>query len=53
MQVDVYNRRVTEQAIPPENLKAVRAVLKGEDTELNGAKFDVIIVSYLPLITVD
>ncbi|KAI0344984.1 S-adenosyl-L-methionine-dependent methyltransferase [Trametopsis cervina] len=41
--VDVYNRRVAEHGIPPEKMKAVRATLKGEEGELDGAKFDVIV----------
>lgn len=45
--VDQFNRRVEEQGIPPEEMKAVKAELKGEETELEGAKFDVIIVSAL------
>ncbi|KAI0085964.1 S-adenosyl-L-methionine-dependent methyltransferase [Irpex rosettiformis] len=41
--VDVYNRHVTEQGISPEKLKAVKTLLKGEDGELDGNKYDVVV----------
>ena len=44
--VDVFNQRVANQGIPPEEMKAIRAELKGDDSELDGTKFDVIIVSF-------
>lgn len=43
-QVDVYNTRANQQGIPPEEMRAVRAVLGDNDDELDGAKFDVVIV---------
>lgn len=43
--VDQYNLRVSNQGIPPEEMRAIRYELKGEDTELEGKKFDVIVVS--------
>ncbi|EPQ50567.1 S-adenosyl-L-methionine-dependent methyltransferase [Gloeophyllum trabeum ATCC 11539] len=43
--VDQYNLRVSNQGIPPEEMKAVRAELKGDDNELGGAKFDVVVCS--------
>ena len=42
--VDQYNKRVSDQGIPPEEMKAVRAHLKGIEGELDNAKFDVVIV---------
>lgn len=41
--VDRYNLRVANQGIPPEEMKAVKVELKGDGTELDGAKFDIII----------
>ncbi|TFY81473.1 hypothetical protein EWM64_g2537 [Hericium alpestre] len=43
--VDVYNARVANQGIAPEEMRAVRAALKGEEGELGGAKFDVVVCS--------
>ncbi|CAA7260916.1 unnamed protein product [Cyclocybe aegerita] len=43
--VDLYNQRVSNQGIPPEEMRAVCVELKGEDGELDGLKFDVIICS--------
>lgn len=37
--------RVSLQGIPPEEMRAIRAELKGDGTELDGQKFDVIVVS--------
>lgn len=45
--VDQYNKRVNDQGIPPEEMRAVAMELKGSDNELDGAKFDVIIVRFL------
>jgi 2-polyprenyl-3-methyl-5-hydroxy-6-metoxy-1,4-benzoquinol methylase len=42
--VDVYNTHVTNQGIPPEEMHAVCAELKGVDGELDGARFDVVVV---------
>ena len=42
--MDVYNKRANQQGIPPEEMKAVRVMLKGEEHELEGAKFNLIIV---------
>lgn len=42
--VDCYNRKVFNQGIPPEEMKAVCAELRGEAEELGGLKFDVITV---------
>lgn len=39
-----YNQRVSEQGILPEEMRAVTIELKGAPDELNGQKFDVIIV---------
>ena len=41
--VDLYNKTGEEEGFG--SMKAVRAELKGEDGELNGQKFDVIVVS--------
>lgn len=41
--MDLYNARAAEQGVS-ENMKAVRAELKGDGSELDGAKFDVIVV---------
>ncbi|THH30816.1 hypothetical protein EUX98_g3368 [Antrodiella citrinella] len=43
--VDRYNVRVANQGIPPEEMRAVKVELKGDGSELDGARFDVIIVS--------
>ncbi|KAI0070562.1 S-adenosyl-L-methionine-dependent methyltransferase [Panus rudis PR-1116 ss-1] len=40
--VDIYNERVANQGIPPDEMRAVCVELKGEPEELDGAKFDVI-----------
>lgn len=45
--VDQYNKHVEEQGISPEEMKAVCIDLKGEEKELDGAKFDVVTVSYI------
>ena len=42
--VDRYNRNVSNQGIPSEEIRAVCAELKGKNEELDGLKFDVIIV---------
>lgn len=41
--VDIYNLRVNQQGIPPEEMRAVRVMLEGKEGELGGAKFDVVI----------
>ncbi|TCD63972.1 deoxycytidyl transferase [Steccherinum ochraceum] len=41
--VDLFNRRVANQGILPEEMKAVKVELKGEEGELDGQKFDVVI----------
>ena len=43
--VDKYNLRVANQGISPEEMRAICAELKGEEGELDGQKFDVIVVS--------
>lgn len=45
--VDEYNHRVMNQGIPPEEMHAVCVELKGEDGELEGARFDVIVVGII------
>ena len=44
--VDLYNETGQKEGF--DGMKAVRADLKGEEGELNGQKFDVIIVSVTP-----
>lgn len=44
--VDLYNEAGQKEGF--EGMKAVRADLKGEDGELGGRKFDVVIVSTTP-----
>jgi len=42
--VDQFNKRVENQGIPPEEMRAIAVELKGDsDDELGGAKFDVIV----------
>jgi len=41
--VDQYNTRVQNQGITPDEMKAVCLELKGEEGELDGAKFDVVV----------
>ncbi|KAF9559595.1 S-adenosyl-L-methionine-dependent methyltransferase [Agrocybe pediades] len=43
--VDVFNERVLNQGIPPEEMRAVCVELKGVEGELDGQKFDVITCS--------
>ena len=43
--VDQYNMKVKNHGIPEEEMRAVSADLKGEEGELDGKKFDVIVVS--------
>ena len=45
--VDSYNQRVANQGITPDEMRAVCTELKGKEGELNGLKFDVIVVSLL------
>lgn len=42
--VDLFNEHVSNQGIPPEEMRAVCVELKGEEGELEGLKFDVITV---------
>ena len=46
-QVKQYNLRVENQGIPPEEMRAVCAELKGTAEELDGLKFDVVVVRLL------
>ncbi|KAI0345672.1 S-adenosyl-L-methionine-dependent methyltransferase [Trametopsis cervina] len=41
--IDVYNRRVDQQGIPREEMRAIRTRLTGADGELGDAKFDIIV----------
>ncbi|KAK0455185.1 S-adenosyl-L-methionine-dependent methyltransferase [Desarmillaria tabescens] len=43
--VDQYNTRVHNQGIPPEDMRALCIELKGEEGELDGSKFDVVLAS--------
>ncbi|OCH94873.1 S-adenosyl-L-methionine-dependent methyltransferase [Obba rivulosa] len=43
--VESYNKRTSELGFAPEKMKAVCAELKGEEHELGGAKFDLIVCS--------
>ncbi|KAJ7063678.1 S-adenosyl-L-methionine-dependent methyltransferase, partial [Mycena amicta] len=43
--VDRFNKSAAEQGISPEKMHAVRVELKGQDSELDGAKFDVVMCS--------
>ena len=43
--VDYYNQRVHNQGIPPQEMRAVCAELTGTDADLDGKKFDIIVVS--------
>ncbi|KIP07471.1 hypothetical protein PHLGIDRAFT_19154 [Phlebiopsis gigantea 11061_1 CR5-6] len=43
--VDHFNKRVADQGIPPEEMRAVCAELRGTGDELDGTKFDVITCS--------
>ncbi|KAJ7771439.1 S-adenosyl-L-methionine-dependent methyltransferase [Mycena metata] len=43
--VDEFNKGIREHAIPAGQMRAVRAELKGEESELEGAKFDVVLCS--------
>ncbi|PBK83177.1 S-adenosyl-L-methionine-dependent methyltransferase [Armillaria gallica] len=44
--VDQYNTRVHNQGIPPEDMRALCIELKGEESELDGLKFDVCAMAY-------
>lgn len=46
--VDQYNTRVHNQGIPPEDMRALCIELKGEEGELDGLKFDVVLASNSP-----
>lgn len=41
-----YNTRMANQGIPPEEMRAVCVELEGTTEELDGMKFDVIVVRY-------
>ncbi|KAF9009516.1 S-adenosyl-L-methionine-dependent methyltransferase [Cyathus striatus] len=41
--VNIFNEQFVKQGYPPENFYAIQADLKGEEGELDGKKFDVII----------
>jgi 2-polyprenyl-3-methyl-5-hydroxy-6-metoxy-1,4-benzoquinol methylase len=43
--IDQFNIRVENQGIPADEMKGVCAELKGLDEELDGTKFDVVVVS--------
>jgi cyclopropane fatty-acyl-phospholipid synthase-like methyltransferase len=43
--VDYYNQRVYNQGIPEDQMRALCVHLTGADTDLDGQKFDVIVVS--------
>ncbi|KAI0318506.1 S-adenosyl-L-methionine-dependent methyltransferase [Amylostereum chailletii] len=43
--VNEYNRRVGNQGLIPEEMQAIRVELKGEEGELDGRKFDVVVCS--------
>lgn len=42
--VDYYNQRVHNQGISPEEMRAFCVELTGTDTDLDGKKFDIIVV---------
>lgn len=50
--VDRYNLRVINEGADPSKIRAIRAELKGEESELHGVKVDAVVVSisYLALI---
>ncbi|KAJ7491091.1 S-adenosyl-L-methionine-dependent methyltransferase, partial [Mycena latifolia] len=43
--VDHFAEKINNQGIPPEEMRVVCADLKGEESELDGQKFDVIVCS--------
>ncbi|KAF7298429.1 Methyltransf-11 domain-containing protein [Mycena kentingensis (nom. inval.)] len=43
--VDDFARRISNQGIPPEEMHVVCAQLEGNDSELDGQKFDVVVCS--------
>lgn len=45
--VDQFNARVSYQGIPSEEMQAICYDLKGDESELSGKKFDVIVVSVM------
>ncbi len=49
--VEVYNTAVASEGIPPEKAHAVCTTLKGEEGELDGQKFDVVVVCSFSLST--
>lgn len=42
--VDLYNTHASNQGLAPKEMRAVCAELKGEQGELDGAQFDIIVV---------
>lgn len=48
--VDEYNKHVHNQGISPDEMVAICTDLKGDSGELDGQKFDVIVVSFLDFI---
>lgn len=47
-----YNLRVLNQGLEPEDMRAVACPLTGTPEELEGAQFDVVVVSYtVPLLS--
>lgn len=42
--VERYNQRVADQGIPPEEMRAVCVDLHQDNSELEGTRFDVIVV---------
>ena len=49
--VEYYNTRVHNQGISPEEMKAVCVDLRGEEGELEGVKFDLVVVSSFSMIS--
>ena len=45
--VENYNHRVANQGISPDEMRAVCTDLKGVEGELDGLKFDVVVVSFI------
>ena len=45
MNPNTQQTRLLPPVIPPEEMKAIRAQLKGVEGELDNAKFDVVVVS--------
>jgi hypothetical protein len=49
--VDQYNKRASDLGVLPERMTAICAELKGDGGELEGRKFDVIVVSWINFTT--